>query len=81
MTKSCLVNDPLSFSCNIATLQYTVFIYSYFVAQEKSFSVCASNALLTGKLGAQRVIYPRAATCYDSNCLSKPMEQLHTCLI
>lgn len=23
----------------------------------------APNALLTGKLGAQRVIYPRAATC------------------
>jgi hypothetical protein len=31
-------------------------------------SVLLPNALLTGKLGVQRVIFPRAATCY--NCLS-----------
>jgi hypothetical protein len=30
-----------------------------------SFSV-NPNALLTGKLGAQRVIFPSAATCYAS---------------
>jgi len=30
---------------------------------EKTHNLKATNALLTGKLGAQRVIFPSAATC------------------